>query len=413
MGETVKVFHVFKDPEPEKGSQQIIEQFLEELAEKDAYIEELLAQQSPLVAQEQPAYGLDHEAIREKGAETAKALGFNEAETRSRLIDWELRNAGWNVGVDEQSTTEVGQEVQLQDQPTPTGSGRADYVLWDDDGKPLAVIEAKKTSVNPKIGRKQAELYADALEKQFGQRPIIFFTNGFETYLWNDAIPESVRRVYGFYSKDSLQYLVFQRAERKPLKDVEVNAEIAGRPYQIEAIKRVAERFQEGKRKALIVMATGTGKTRVSIALADVLMQNAWAKRILFLCDRRELRRQARDAFQEYTEASIVTVTRKTAGDREKRIYMATYPAMKKILSTFDVGFFDLIVADESHRSIYNTYRDIFLYFDALQVGLTATPVNFIHRNTFGLFDCGDRDPNRLLQLSGRVDQRTTIFGAF
>jgi len=400
----------FNQPQTPKAIKEDLQRYKNELAEKDAYIEELLAEQQFLAAEPSVSYdsGTNQKALIKRGEETAKQLGFSEAETRDRLIDWELRNAGWDVGAKGVSTEEVKQEVDVKDQPTPSGSGRADYVLFGDDAKPLAVIEAKKPNSSSKSGKKQAELYANALEEEYGQRPIIFYTNGFETHIWNDRANEPPRQIFGFYSKDSLEYLIFQRDTRQTLKNLEVNPDIAGRMYQIRAIKQVAEKFDSKRRKALIVMATGTGKTRVAIALAEALMNRNWVKRILFLCDRKELRKQAKNAFQEYTKASITVVNRKTAKDRNKRIYMATYPAMKRVMGSFDVGFFDLIIADESHRSIYNTYRDIFLYFDALQVGLTATPVNFIHRNTFNLFDCknenGEISPTAYFSYKDALD---------
>ncbi len=306
-----------------------------------------------------------------------------------------LLTAGWDVDPDGGSTAQVGQEIAVDGQPTDTGKGCVDYVLWEDEtGKPLAVIEAKKTAKNAEEGRTQAKLYADALEKKHGQRPVIFYTNGFETTLWNDADGEPPRRVYGIYAKDSLRYVFFKRSSRQPATAVHADANITDRTYQIEAVMRVIERFAAKHRKGLIVQATGTGKTRVAISLAASLIRANWAKRVLFLCDRRELRKQASNAFKDFLPSEPRTVvTTDTAQDRECRIYLATYPAMSKVFETFDVGFFDLIIADESHRSIYNRYRDIFLYFDALEVGLTATPVDYIARNTFTLFNCENQDP--------------------
>ena len=183
-------------------------------------------------------------------------------------------------------------------------------------------------------------------------------------------------------------------ANQEPLTRTAPNPQIAGRMYQLEAIKRVVERFAAKHRKALIVQATGTGKTRVAVSLVRRPAPAGWAKRILFLCDRKELRKQAHNVFKEYLPGEPRTfVTAATSKDRDKRIYLATYPAMMECFETFDVGFFDLIIADESHRSIYNRYRDLFAYFDCLQVGLTATPVEFIARNTYKIFGCEDRDP--------------------
>lgn len=324
-------------------------------------------------------------SLAEAGQQAAQTLNFSEAETRKRLIDTMLVAAGWNVG----NTDEVVRELHLKN------GERVDYALFNDDSPhPTAIIEAKKTAKDAATGRTQAKDYADQLERETGQRPVIFYTNGFETYIWNDALNQQPRRVFGFYSKDSLQYLIFQRANRKSLATAAPDANIAGRIYQIETIKRVAESFENGRRKALLVLATGTGKTRVAVSLCELLYRARWAKRILFLCDRRELRKQADDVFKEFLPAEPrVFVSALTAEDRDKRIYLATYPAMMQAYENFDVGFFDLIIADESHRSIYNRYRDLFLYFDCPQIGLTATPVRFIGRNTYQLFDRPDQDP--------------------
>jgi type I restriction enzyme R subunit len=341
------------------------------------------------------------------GQQAADVLKFDEATTRRRLIDVALADAGWKVGAKGANTAEVGQEVELPHQPTTSGIGYADYVLWDDDGKPLAVIEAKKTAVSPETGRKQAELYANALEKLHGLRPAIFYTNGYDIWLWDDAQGYAPRQLFGFYSKDSLQHLVrFQRTSKQALDTLVVNPVIAGRLYQIETIKRVTEAFTKKQTKALIVQATGTGKTRVAIALADLLIHAKWVKRVLFLCDRNELRRQAKNAFTDNLPEPLAVVNASTAKDRNKRIYVATYPSMMNVFQSFDVGFFDLIVADESHRSIYNVYGDIFRYFDALQVGLTATPVEFISRNTFSLFGCPGKDATAAYPLERAIAEK-------
>ena len=368
-----------------------------ELARKEAQLQELLTDQAQARANAAATQVPDQYSLgiqRTQSDRVVNQLQFSEAETRARLVDDMLRDAGWKVGDAGASTEAVGQEVPLVGFRSSSGGGNADYVLWGDDGKPLAVIEAKKTAVSAEAGRTQAKLYADCLEKMHGQRPVIFYTNGWSTHLWDDAQNATPRKIYNMYAKDSLEYLIFQRTHREPLELVQPNPNIAGRPYQLEGIKRVTERFSDGHRKALIVQATGTGKTRVAISLSQVLLQAKWAKRILFLCDRRELRKQADNAYREFLpDEPRVFVTSKTNEDRKKRIYLATYPAMMKCFETFDVGFFDLVIADESHRSIYNKYRDLFKYFDALQVGLKATPTNFIDHNTYDLFKCSDGDP--------------------
>ncbi|MCP4350040.1 MAG: DEAD/DEAH box helicase family protein [Desulfobacterales bacterium] len=382
--------------------------FLEKLAAQEAKLQELLekleAEQAQKTASEKKSSEI--ESLAQAGINAAEELNFDEKTTRTHLIDSLLTDAGWNVAPNCKSTDEVGQEIEIPYQPTKSGTGYADYVLWDDNGKPLAVVEAKKTSENAEIGRKQASLYADGLEKMYGQHPIIFYTNGFDIWIWDDRQDYPPRRLYGFYSKDSLQYLVkFQRNTKQPLDTIAPSAEIADRLYQLEAIKRVTERFTGRHRKALIVQATGTGKTRVAISLTDVLFQANWVKRVLFLCDRKELRKQAKNAFTDFLSEPLTIVNAGTAKVRDKRIYLATYPAMMKIYQTFDVGFFDLIIADESHRSIYNRYRDIFEYFDCLQVGLTATPVDFINRNTFRLFGCEESSPTFYYSLDRAVEE--------
>lgn len=342
--------------------------------------------------------------VQEQGQAAADSLSLSEESTRRSLIDSLLVSAGWDVGIQGASTDAVGQEVEVRHQPTPTGKGKADYVLWGDNGKPLAVIEAKKTALDSGDGRTQAKCYADGFEKSHGQRPVVFYTNGYDVWIWNDAQDEPPRKIYGFYSKDSLEYLHFQRANRDSLVQVQPDPDIAGRMYQIEAVKRVVERFAARHRKSLIVQATGTGKTRVAVSLCELLLRARWAKRILFLCDRRELRKQAHNVFKEFLPGEPRTfVTSSTSKDRDKRIYLATYPAMMECFESFDVGFFDLVIADESHRSIYNRYRDLFAYFDCLQVGLTATPVEFIARNTYKIFGCEDGDPTAYFSFGDAI----------
>lgn len=370
---------------------------LQKIAEQEALMAKLLIDLEEARAQAEAAKKSASEkaAILVKAQQAANALDFSEEETRLKLIDEMLASAGWNVGARGVSTPQVGQEVEVLYQPTASGKGYIDYVLWGDNGKPLAIIEAKKTAEDAQKGKMQAKYYADGLEKMYGQRPLIFFTNGYDLYLWDDAKTEPPRKLFGYYSKDSLEYSLFRSIQREPvLAALNPKESITDRLYQIESIKRICEAFDRRRRQALVIQATGTGKTRVAIAFSELMIRARWAKRILFLCDRRELRKQAADAFDEHLPSEPrVLVTRSTSGDRTKRIYLSTYPAMMKCYQDFDPGFFDLIIADESHRSIYNRYRDIFRWFDACQVGLTATPVKFIHRNTYSLFGCENEDP--------------------
>jgi type I restriction enzyme R subunit len=392
---------------------QILEKLAAQEAQMDALLRELDTARQTASAAEKKAEEL--QALAAAASAAADALQFDEATTRTRLIDSQLASVGWDVAAGETSTEQVGKEVEVSHQPTDSGVGYADYVLWDDNGNPLAVIEAKKTSVEPERGRHQAKLYADGLEKTYGYRPVVFYTNGFDIWIWDDAQGFPPRKLYGFYSKDSLQHLAnYQRKERKPLDTIEINEQIVDRLYQIEAIKRVCERFAGKHRKALIVQATGTGKTRVAIALTDLLIRAGWVKRVLFLCDRRELRKQAKNAFNDFLSEPIRIITSRVRSNASERIFLATYPAMQKVFQSFDPGFFDLIIADESHRSIYNVYGDIFHHFDCHQIGLTATPVDFVTKSTFRLFDCEGQLPTANYSLEEAIeDEYLTPFEVF
>lgn len=329
-------------------------------------------------------------------ARAAAALGFDEAQTRRELIDHLLKEAGW-------SGASIGREV-------PVGAERADYVLWDEHRLPLAVVEAKRTARDAAAGAEQAKQYADGLEQAHGQRPVIFLTNGFELWIWNEWAGEARRRIFGFYSSGSLQTLIARRAEAQPLVEQPLSAAIRSRPYQQEAVRRVAERFDGGHRRALIVQATGTGKTRVAVALTEMILRAGQAKRVLFLCDRRELRKQAKDAYAELLPSEpIRIVDGRIPADPPERIFFATYPAMMGVYRSFDPGFFDLIIADESHRSLYNVYRELIDWFDARAVGLTATPVAALTRNTFDLFNCEDGRPTYLYPLEEAVESRWLV----
>ena len=326
---------------------------------------------------------------RARSTHVAHSLQWNEEKTRKFIIDNMVLTAGWDITDPQQVQLEF--PVDMRDGQ----KGFVDYVFFDLEGQPIAVLEAKKASVSVHQGREQARHYADALEDMGFKRPVIFYSNGYETYIWDDARYSSYRQIYGFYSRDSLANLRFQHQyANKELERNNPDLSIVERPYQIEAIKTLSRKFQDQGRKALIIQATGTGKTRVAIALSELMIREHWAQRILFLCDRRELRKQADDAFKDFLRSEprcVIGATNKVPTD--SRIYIATYPGMMNRFAQFDVGFFDLIIADESHRSIYNRYKDLFDYFDALQVGLTATPVKFISRNTFKMFDCTDTQP--------------------
>lgn len=332
-------------------------------------------------------------------------LDLNEAETRKKLIDVLLEQAGWDV-----NSSKVVKEYKIENYKEQKGKvGYADYVLLDKKDNPIAVVEAKKTMVDPYIGQDQAKSYADGIEKMTGIRPIIYFTNGYETHMWDDKY-SSPRLVWGFYSLDDLEYEIFKHKNKIPLSSIQIDTNISGRAYQIEGIKSVYEKFEKGHRKSLIVMATGCGKTRTAISLVKGMIEANHVKRVLFLADRDELVKQAsrdKSSFKTFMpNTPQMRITSKTSQDRESVLYFSTYQTMINYYHQFSVGFFDLIICDEAHRSIYKVYKDIVNYFDAYIVGLTATPVGFINRNTFTLFDCGDKDPTFSYSYEEAVNHR-------
>lgn len=327
-----------------------------------------------------------------------------EHETRKQYIDAMLRDAGWRLGAD------WLEEVELQGMPNQAQVGFADYVLYGDNGKPLAVIEAKRTSVDPAKGRQQAKLYADLLEKQHGRRPVVFLTNGFETYLQDNQYPE--RQVAALYSKRDLEKLFNLRRMRQPLTDIQVDKNIAGRYYQEGAIKAVCHTFDaKNRRKTLLVMATGSGKTRTAVALCKVLLERGWVKNILFLADRTSLVTQAKRSFVNLLPDLSVTNLCEEKDNTAAHCVFSTYQTMLGCIDTvtdeqgkpFTCGHFDLLICDEAHRSIYNKYRDIFRYFDAPLVGLTATPKDEIDKNTYAIFDLEKGMPTYGYELAQAV----------
>lgn len=312
-----------------------------------------------------------------------------EYETRKMYIDVALSDAGW---VENKNWIN---EYELFGMPNKSNVGYADYVLLGDDGKPLAVVEAKKTCVDLAVGRQQAKLYADLLEKKFGRRPVIFLTNGYDTRIWDDKYyPE--RKVSGIYSKRDLERLFNLRSQKTSLRYAVINEGIAGRYYQKAAIKSVCEAFGErNRRKALLVMATGSGKTRTVIGLTDVLLQHGWVKNVLFLADRTALVTQAKRAFANLLPDFSVTNLCESKNDPTACGIFSTYQTMMNCVDNvkdsegrlFTCGHFDLIICDEAHRSIYNKYQAIFDYFDAPLIGLTATPKDDIDKNTYDIFE--------------------------
>ncbi len=356
------------------------------MAENAALREELTARR----AAQQPTY-------------VPKPLEISEFKTRKLYIDVMLADAGWTEGKDWLN------EVELPGMPNKSEAGYADYVLYGDDGRPLAVLEAKRTCTDVSAGRQQAKLYADILERKYGRRPVIFLSNGFETRIDDGRYPE--RKVAAIYSKRDLEKLFNLRAMRTSLKNVMISKAIAGRYYQEGAVKAVCDSLARNRRKALLVMATGSGKTRTVIALCDILLQQGWVKNILFLADRNSLVTQAKRSFANLLPDLSVTNLCEEKDNYTAHCVFSTYQTMMNCIDAvkdeqgklFTIGHFDLVICDEAHRSIYNKYRDIFTYFDAPLVGLTATPKDEIDKNTYEIFELENGVPTYGYDLAQAV----------
>lgn len=360
------------------------ESLYEELEKKDKKLEETRRENEELRAK------LTKKREKKEENYNFEIKDISEYETRKKYIDLELKLAGWDFD------TNITEELKLTGMPNNKNEGYADYVLFGKNGLPLAVVEAKRTSVDPRVGQNQAKLYADCIENEYHQRPVIYYTNGFEIYMWDDK-NYPPRKVSGFYTQDELQLLVNRRTSKQNLEHVYVQDKITNREYQLEAIKSVCETFDEGHRKALIVMATGTGKTRTAISIVDVLSDKEWVKNVLFLADRTVLVKQAKNNFTKLLpNMSTCNLLNTTDNPEESRIVFSTYQTMMHAIDVtknkegnklFTPGHFDLIIVDEAHRSIYKKYQAIFEYFDGLVVGLTATPRNDVDRNTYRFFE--------------------------
>jgi len=331
-------------------------------------------------------------------------MTMSEAQTRADLIDYQLAHAGWP-----KSRLALIEEYVLAPHEKKEDSNKqfADYVLLGSDNKPIAVIEAKRSSRDELAGKRQAADYADILKKKFGQDPFIFLSNGKEIQFW-DRERYPPRKISGFYTRDDLERLNHQKKYAQSLSQISISADIAGRDYQNEAIRRVTEGVELAKRKFLLVMATGTGKTRTTIALVDSMLRSKRVQRVLFLADRRELVRQAMTEFKSHlpNESLARIESGETSG---ARIQFSTYPSMMQVYEKLSVGYYDLIIADESHRSIYQRYKSIFDHFDAIQLGLTATPTDYIDHNTFELFDCGDNVPSYYYSYEQAVADKNLV----
>ncbi|MFM7363992.1 MAG: DEAD/DEAH box helicase family protein [Cuspidothrix sp.] len=425
----------------EKNKTKELQKLETELKEKDKKLSQLLTNKNAL---DETIKQLRSElaAIKKENTSQPDTHDYSEQQTRDLFIDLLLKEAGWKLvstSLSESSrwfrlpsTTEPSQDPPLSENrslsevegnkggtisceypvagmPNKSGDGFVDYVLWGDDGKPLAVVEAKRTRKDPRNGQQQAKLYADCLEKQFNQRPLIFYTNGYEHWLWDDT-NYPPRQVQGFYKKAELELIIQRRSIRKTLAQADIKPSIAERYYQTRAIRRVTEAIESDKeRKTLLIMATGAGKTRTAIALVEILMRCNWVKRALFLADRVALVEQTIKVLKKHLpEASPVNLV--TEKDGEGRVFACTYQTMMGLIDDtkesekrFSVAHFDIIIVDEAHRSVFKKYRHIFNYFDALLLGLTATPKDEIDRNTYGLFDLESGVPTDAYSLEDAV----------
>jgi len=390
--------------EVRKKKQAEIQAMAEQFARQQAELAEALRRNQDLDAE---ITELQAEIKAAKATNTAvpDTHDYDEAKTRQLIIDLLLKEAGWPLDKKED------REFPVTGMPTPSGKGTVDYVLWDDDGRPLGLVEAKRTTKNALAGQQQARLYADQLEARFGQRPIVICTNGYQAYIWDD-LRYPPREVQGFYTKEELRLLIQRRTSRHAMDGLPINDEIVSRYYQIRAIRRIAKTFEaDHRRAALLVMATGAGKTRTTIGLVDLLIRANWVKRVLFLADRQALVVQATNAFKQHLPG-VPTVNLLTEKDTEARVYVSTYPTMMGLINEitddgrrrFGSGYFDLVVIDEAHRSVYQKYRTIFEYFDALLVGLTATPKDEVDRNTYRLFDLPAGEPTDSYSLDEAVE---------
>lgn len=382
------------------------EELENKLVEKDEKIEKILKENEELREK------LTKQRTSKKTAYNFKVSDISEFETRKQFIDLDLKIAGWD-------STNTREEVEVKGMPNTQETGHADYVLYGENGKPLAVVEAKRTSKDAKIGQQQAKLYADCLEKEYAQRPIIYYTNGKEIYMWDDvSYPE--RKVSGYYTQDELQLLIKRRNSKENLEHIFIANNIANRPYQLEAVKKVCESFEQKHRRALIVMATGTGKTRTAISLVDVLTSKNWVQNVLFLADRTELVKQAEKNFKKLLPdmSCCNLLSSKDRDPEESRIIFSTYQTMincidkmksKNGITLFTPGHFDLIIIDEAHRSIYKKYQSIFDYFDGLLVGLTATPRDDVDKNTYKFFQLENNVPTFVYEYDEAVKQKYLV----
>lgn len=361
------------------------------------------------------AYFIGLIEAQEKGtrAQYQKPPYMSEANTRKLYIDLYLKEAGWDV-LDAENVAIAGKagiEIKVEGMPNAQGIGFCDYVLYGRDGKPLAIVEAKKTSVSPEKGRHQVDLYGECMKAIYGYKPILYYTNGYVTKVIDGIYPD--RTVMAFHTIDELE-LMMQRRNRGNITDLKISDRITNRPYQKMAITNLCEWLNQKHRRGLLVMATGTGKTRVAISLVDVLSRNNWVKNVLFLADRTSLVNQAKKNFAKLLpNMSICELSGNEEKDYNARLMFCTYQTMINYIDAedkrFTSGRFDLIIIDEAHRSIFNKYGSIFAYFDSLLVGLTATPKSEVDANTYRIFGCESGIPNFDYSLEEAVKDKYLV----
>jgi type I restriction enzyme, R subunit len=397
-------------PDTQKDLTQAQLQELEGKLFKADRMREIAEKRQQQTEQELESLKQEIATIKQQNEAVTDTHDYNEADTRRYLIDVLLKEAGWNINQPDWT------EYEVEGMPNQQEKGYVDYVLWGNNGKPLALIEAKRTSSSPTKGKQQAKLYADCLEQKFDRRPVIFYSNGYNHWIWDD-LSYPPREIHGFLKKDELERIIFRRGNRKSLDLVIPNKNIAGRSYQLEALRRITETFDDrNARKALLVMATGTGKTRVAISLVDLLMRGNWVKRVLFLADRTALLTQAYRNFKTHlpTVTPVNLIEDKKTID-SANVVLSTFPTMFNCINhngteiQFSPGHFDLVVVDEAHRGIYQKYRILFEYFDSLLVGLTATPRSEVHRDTYRVFDLEAGVPTFAYELQDAIEDKYLV----
>ena len=380
-----------------------LKQLYENLSSKDKKLAEILKENEELRKQ------MATQRTSNKTSRVFHVDKISEAQTRKKYIDVELQEAGWVIGGN------CTEEEEVTGMPNSTGLGYVDYVLWGKNNLPLAVVEAKKASVDTMVGSQQAKLYADCLQNKYGQRPLIFTTNGFEFFYTNDFMGYPRRKVSGFFTQEELQLEVDRRKQRISLGTIDINNKITDRPYQKEAVTAVCDAIEKKHRKMLIVQATGSGKTRVSISIVDILRRHNHVKNILFLADRTALVKQAKNNYSNLLDdLSCCNLLDSKDDPESSRMIFSTYPTMLNAIDEkknkfgkrlFSPAHFDLIICDEVHRSIYRKYQEIFDYFDAMLIGMTATPKNEIDKNTYGIFDLERGVPTFAYELEKAVEE--------